>query len=227
MESETAPGAPAPQRSWSMPKSPVTREHVEQMGRTARKAVRGAGTIVADIARYGARAVTQVLQVIGAVPPDVRLFVSAGVLMLVGVVGALALHDTFGLVCTVVIIPVCASTLGALGHRWYSGIGDEAMPRAAVQPAKPSASDLERSVHYVDTKLALALSSLGTEHHQQAVIALFQAKTAVELTLGTEQDAASCGDLLLRADDYGLRPRIRAGTEPTPTPRESNSLAAS
>ncbi|WP_235733862.1 hypothetical protein [Mycolicibacterium austroafricanum] len=59
------------------------------------------------------------------------------------------------------------------------------------------------------------------------MIALFQAKTAVELTLGTEQDLASYGDIALRADDYGLRPRIRAGSGPTTAPREGNSLAAS
>jgi len=52
-----------------------------------------------------------------------------------------------------------------------------------------------------------------------------EAKTAVELTLGTEQDAASYIDVPLRADDYGLRPRIQAG--PTSALRESNSRAAS
>ncbi len=53
--------------------------------------------------------------------------------------------------------------------------------------------------------LTTALTSFGTEHHQQAVIALFQAKTAVELTLGTEDDPTNYADLTLRPDDYGLR----------------------
>ncbi len=214
----------APRRTWSRPASPVTREQVDQWGRDARTAARKARAVAADAARSGARGFAHVRRAIGAVSPAVRLFVSAGVLMLTGVAGALTLHDTMGLLCTVVVIPVCAATLGALGHRWYSGLGDDAAPRT---DARPPASDLERSVHYVDRKLTLALTSLGTEHHQQAVIALFQAKTAVELMLGTEQDDAGCGDLLVRADDYALRPRIRAGSEPTPALREGDSLAAS
>ena len=121
------------------------------------------------------------------------------------------------------VVPVCAGILGALGHRWYSGLGAEPVRR--TQTAEPTTSDLQRSVQYVDQKLAVALSSFGTEHHQQAVIALFQAKTAVELTLGTEQDAATYVDVPLRADDYGLRPRIKAGS--ASALRESNSLAAS
>jgi hypothetical protein len=147
--------------------------------------------------------------------------------MLLGVVGAIALRNTLGLICTVVVIPVCASILGALGHRWYSGLGAVVHSRANARPVEPVPSDLQRSVEYVDKKLALALTSFGTDHHQQAVIALFQAKTAVELTLGTEQDAATYSDVPLRADDYGLRPRIRAGSGSTSPLRESNSLAAS
>ncbi|WP_445166766.1 hypothetical protein ACTXG7_23460 [Mycolicibacterium sp. Dal123E01] len=219
---------PAPsskQRTWSMPKSPVTRKQADELGRAALKAAAAIATFVARIARSGARGLAQVWRVIGAVPAAVRLCVTAGVLMLLGVVGAIVLHDSLGLICTVVVIPVCAGTLGALGHRWYSGLGAEAAPRTRV--LELPASDLQRSVHYVDKKLAVALSSFGTENHQQAVIALFQAKTAVELTLGTEQDPASYVDVPLRADDYGLRPRIRAGGASTSALRESNSLAAS
>ena len=120
-------------------------------------------------------------------------------------------------------IPGCAGILGALGHRWYSGLGVDAAPQS--ESVQPTQSDLQRSVQYVDTKLAAALTSFGTEHHQQAVIALFQAKTAVELTLGTEQDPAGYVDLSLRADDYALRPRIRVGS--TSALPESTSSAAS
>ena len=58
------------------------------------------------------------------------------------------------------------------------------------------------------------------------MIALFQAKTAVELTLGTEQDTASHVDALLAVDDHDSRPRIRAGSA-AKTLRENTSLAAS
>lgn len=220
------PSAEKP-RSWSMPKSRVTREQADQLGRTATKVATAIGRAIAGMARFGARALRRLWRMAEAVPPAVQGFAVAAILMLLGVVGAIALRNTVGLICTVVVIPVCASILGALGHRWYSGLGLEVRPGADTQPAEPVASDLHRSVEYVDKKLALALTSFGTDHHQQAVIALFQAKTAVELTLGTEQDTATYPDLPLRADDYGLRPRIRAGTGSTSALREGNSSAAS
>lgn len=208
-----------------MPKSPLTRKHLEEIGRIALVSITAIATFVADVARFGARAVTQVCRAIAAVPPVLQLFVGAGLLVLFGVVGAITLHNSVGLICIVVVVPVCSGILGVLGHRWYSGLGGETMRRVEPQTAKPPASELQRSVEYVDKKIALALTSLGTEHHQQAVIALFQAKTAVELTLGTEQDDADYVGAPLRGND--LRPRIRAGSGPTSALRESNSLAAS
>ena len=205
-----------------MPKS--TRKHLDEMGRSAVKAITSVAGFVAGAARSTAQVLGRAWRAFQAVPPALRLFVVAGVLMLLGVVGAIALHNTLALMCVVVVIPVCSSILGVLGHRWYSGIGAELPRRKATEPAT---SDLRRSVEYVDKKLALALTSLGTDHHQQAVIALFQAKTAVELTLGTEQDTASHADVAIRSDDYGLRPRIRAGSDSTSPMWESDSLAAS
>lgn len=208
-----------------MPKSPVTRKQADQVGRAALKAAASIAGFVAGIARAGAHVIRQIWHVAQAVPAAVRLFVAAGVLMLLGIVGAITLHTTLGLICAAVVVPVCAGILGALGHRWYSGLGTE--PARRTHAAEPTTSDLQRSVQYVDQKLAMALTAFGTEHHQQAVIALFQAKTAVELTLGTELDPASYVDVPLRADDYGLRPRIRTGSGSTSALRESNSLAAS
>lgn len=220
----TPAAAPAArQRTWSRPKSPVSRKQADAIGRFAVKAIASIGTFIAAAARHGARAVKHIWRLISAVPPALQLFSAAGLLMLIGIVGAITLRDSLGLICIVVVIPVCAGILGALGHRWYGGLGVDGAQR--VRPAEPAASDLQRAVRYVDTKLAAALTSFGTEHHQQAVIALFQAKTAVELTLGTEQDSASHVDVSLRADDYALRPRIRAGSA-SALP-ESNSLAAS
>ncbi len=206
-----------------MPKSPITRKQADDLGRTAVKAVTGIARFIAAVARTAALAASKLWRAIEAVPAAVQLFGAAGIGMLVGIVGAITLHSTAGLVCTVVVIPVCAATLGALGHRWYRGLGIDATEHRT--PAEPTQSDLQRSVEYVDKKLAQALTAFGTEQHQQAVIALFQAKTAVELTLGTEQDPPSHVDLSLRADDYALRPRIRAGS--TSALPESNSLAAS
>ncbi|MBU8818807.1 hypothetical protein EB74_02640 [Mycobacterium sp. SWH-M5] len=210
------------QRTWSMPKSPISREQADQAGRAALKAAAAIARVLVEIARYGARTVAQLWRVIEAVPAAVRLFAVAAIVMLLGIVGAVAANDALALLCTVVVIPVCAMTLGALGHRWYSGLGGQP---AQTSGAAVESSDLQRSVEYVDKKLAVALTSIGTERHQQALISLFQAKTALELTLGTEQDSAGHLDMPVLADHHPLRPRIRVGTK-APL-RESNSLAAS
>lgn len=175
------------------------------------KSPRAAGAIaagIAGIARRGAAALRWIWRILETVPPSVRGFGLAAVVMLLGIVGAITDHNTFGLVCIVVVIPVCASILGALAQRWYSGSGGAQSP-----------------IRYVDNKLALALTALGTERDQQAMVALFQAKTAAELTLGTEQESPSC-DVALRADDYALSPRVRAGSNATSPLPEGNSLAS-
>ena len=214
------------QRVWSMPKAPVTRRHADELSRYARQAVTGTAHFVAVVARSGARLLREAWRAIASVPAALKLFAVAGVAMLLGVVGSLALPNALGLICTVVVIPVCSITLGALGQRWYSRLGNQPgqTDHRAIEPAT---SDLQRSAEYVDKKLAVALTSLGTDRHQQAVIALFQAKTAVELTLGTEQDSANFVDVPLPAEDHSLRPRIRVGSASKSPLRESNSLAAS
>jgi len=229
VEPPVAPGvAPNPpkQRVWSMPKAPVSRKQADKVGRVALAALTNIARFIAGVARFGARVVTQMWRAIEAVPRALQLFVLAGVLMLLGLVGAIALDTSLGLICTVVVVPVCSITLGVLGHRWYSGLGIQQTQHTESPTAEPSTSDLQRSVEYIDKKLTVALTSFGTERHQQAVIALFQAKTAVELTLGTEQDAVSY-DVPLPADGLDLRPRIRVGSASKSLLRESNSLAAS
>lgn len=226
-EPQTVAGPqPEPQRVWSMPKPAVTRKQADELGRLARKAGTAATGFIADIARYCGGAIRQLSHAIEAVPPAVRLLTVVGVTMLLGVVGAIALQNSLGLACIVVVVPVCSFVLGALGHRWYSGLGIQPLPRAESPAAATSAPELQRSVEYVDKKLAVALNAFGAERQQHAMIALFQAKTAVELTLGTEQDEASHIDALLSVDGHEARPRIRAGSAPKSL-RESNSLAAS
>lgn len=217
---------PATERPSGAARKPlVTRAQADKFARSAATALGAAGSAIAEVARFGAGAVRTIWRTLQVVPPAVRGAMVAAMLMLLGVVGAISMRNPLGLVCIVVVIPVCASILGALGHRWFVG------SRTAVQPhamgsVDASAAALQRSVHYVDNKLALALTSMGTDHHQQAVVALFQAKTAVELTLGTEQDSPNY-DVALRADDYALNPRSQARPSVTTAVRESNSLAAS
>lgn len=224
---ETVASSPAEQqRVWTMPKSPVTRQQADEVGRIARKVVTAIIGFIAGVARFGARTIRRLAVAVEAVPPTVRVLALMGVLTLLGVVGAIAMDNSAGLVCIVVVIPLCSIILGALGHRWYSRLGAEPAPRTEAPAVATSAPDLQRSIEYVDKKLTLALNAFGAERQQHAMIALFQAKTAVELTLGTEQDTASHVDALLSVDDHDARPRIRAGSV-SKTLRENNSLAAS
>ncbi|WP_254849033.1 hypothetical protein [Mycobacterium sp. GA-1841] len=232
-DADQAPGQPhtvadSPsqrQRVWSMPKPPVTRKQVDECGRIALNAVTAVVGFIAAVARYGVRSLKDLARVIESVPSTVRQLTMLGLLTLLGILGAIALPGTVGLVCIIVVIPVCSIALGALGHRWYGGL--ESQPVAHVKsPTGVSVPELQRSVEYVDKKLTIALNAFGAERQQHAMIALFQAKTAVELTLGTEQDEAGHVDALLSVEGHDARPRIRAGSAPKPL-RESTSLAAS
>lgn len=220
------------QRGWAIPNAPAARARAATWGRgigdAAGVAVKATVKAIATVARSCARGVTAAWHTIDMVPPALKVFAVAGLFLLLGITGALGLPGFLHLICTAVVIPISAMTLGALGHRWYSGLDATATSGTASNPAQPALSDLKRSLEYVDAKLAVALTSYGTERHQQAVIALFQAKTAAELTLGTDADAASTVNIAAGgADEIGLRPRIRAGSKPTSLVRESNSLAAS
>jgi hypothetical protein len=229
VRSEPEPVASSPaqqQRVWTMPKSPVTREQADEVGRIARNAVTAIMGFIVGVARYVARTVRQLALAVEAVPPAVRALALLGAVMLLGIVGAIALGGSIGLVCIVVVVPLCSITLGALGHRWYSGLGAQPAARVEGPAVAASTPDLQRSIEYVDKKLTLALNAFGADRQQHAMIALFQAKTAVELTLGTEQDTASHVDAMLSMDDHDSRPRIRAGSA-AKSLRDNTSLAAS
>jgi hypothetical protein len=227
VETETARVAPTERRAWSMPKSPVTRKQADAWGRIALKAGVGIARFAARVARYGAGVVEQLWVAIGRVPAALRLLFVVGVLVLLGVVGSIASDSAVAAVCAVVVVPVCGIAFGALGYRWSCGLRDEQPQRTDVPAAEVATSEHDRTLEYVDKKLASALNAFGIERHQQAVIALFQAKTAVELALGTEQDSTSDVATLFPAGDQHLRQRIRAGSTPNLPLQEGNSLAAS
>ncbi len=85
------PGAQSEQqRVWSMPKAPVTRKQADEVRRIALDAGTAAAGFIAGIARSVARALRQLSRTIEAVPPTVRLLTVLGVLILLGVVGAIA-----------------------------------------------------------------------------------------------------------------------------------------
>lgn len=222
--SPVEPDTVSPARTRSRPKSPLTRQHAEQAGRYAVAAATGVARAITGLARFGAHAVGQVGAVMREIPPTLRMLFVFGVLTLLAMAGSLTLAGTPGLVCAVVLVPICSITLGALGHRWFAGAGAE--PESGSRVSRAETAELERSMVYADKKLSMALNSLGSDRHQHAVIALFQAKTAVELALGTENDddrqAAP-----IPVDAYRVRPRIQAGSLTKADAPESDSLAAS
>lgn len=221
----TTSGKRSPQ--WSVPKNPITRHHVDSAGRVARTTGTALLAAARAVAIYCARLARATGRAVGSVPPALRTMAVLAALMLLGIVGSIAWRGTAGLLCSVVVIPVCAIALGALGHRRYGNGHSQADHTAQTATAAPAASekDLQRAVDYVDHKLTLALNSFGAERQQAAMIALFQAKTALELTLGTEQTETTPIDALLLPDESAARPRIRAGAKTAL--RESSSLAAS
>ena len=209
---------PSPPKSLVTREKLVTREQIDQFGRTAAMAAAGVVRFAGSVAKGLGRLVSWGWHTVEQAPPAARLLFITGVLTLVSIAGSVALDDSLGLTCAIVFVPLCAVTLGAVGHRWYTGL-------TADQAASHATSELERSVRYLDNKLTFALNSLDTEQHQQAVIALFQAKTAIELALGTEQSAiASQPDGVPAVADH-TRPRIQAAS--TSALRENNSQVAS
>lgn len=227
MPQSAAPAAS--QRPWSLPKPPVDRRQVDDFGRKIGRglvvAVTAIARAVTGLARYGARTIAGVWRAIEGVPAAVRTLVVVAGLVLVGIAGSVALAGTPGLVCAIVAVPTCSVVLGVLGQRWFSRHGGAASSATDTHTAGSGTADLERSVAYVDTKLTVALNSLGSDRHQQAVIALFQAKTAVELALGTEQDSDTRDEEPVHVDAYRLRPRIQPG--PNSSLPQHGSLAAS
>lgn len=96
-----------------MPKSPVTRKHADEAGRVALATVGAIARSVAGAARYGAGVIAALWRRLEVVPAAVKLFSGAGLLMLLGIVGAIALDNALGLMCTVVVVPPASSARSA------------------------------------------------------------------------------------------------------------------
>ncbi|WP_140697921.1 hypothetical protein [Mycolicibacterium hodleri] len=194
---EAAPEAPSKR---TMPTGKATRQRADEFGRIAIKA----GAVVATFGRNVAHVCRTIASfgwhVISEVPPALRLLGALALSVAVSAAGSLTLDSALGVTCAVVFVPGFSLAFGVVAHRWYISLGEGRAPSTDVKDETPSTPDLHRSVEYVDGKLAFALSAFGTERHQEAVVALIQAKTATELSFGTPASV-----------QHGLRPRIRDG----------------
>lgn len=203
--------AKAEKRTWSMPRVTLTREQKDATAAAATRLGTGVATLLRRTGAFVLRITTFGGGLIRKIPPVLQLLGALGLCALLSIAGSVALDNGLGKTCAVVFAPGFALAFGIAAHHWYLSLNPE-------QPEKPEAQptlDAQRSLEYVDGKLAFALNALGTDRQQQAVIALIQAKTATELAFGAGQEP-------VRQD---LRPRIRAGG-PSKTPtRESISVA--
>jgi hypothetical protein len=189
--------AQAPPRMWSMPTAEATRKYTDEFGRVVIEIGTGVAAFVRRVGMACGRTVAFGWQLLQQVPPALQLLGALGLLTALSIVGSVALEDSFGRTCAVVFVPVFAAAFGVIAHRSYGGPGGERQPRKTTRPT----ADLQRSIEYVDSKLAFALNALGTDRQQQAVIALIQAKTATELSSGTGHEPV----------EASARPRIKDG----------------
>lgn len=229
-ENPTAPGdspppsprPPARRPKWSLPTAEQTRQHTDELGRIALrlgalfvKFACGMAGVCVGIADF-------VRQVVNVVPPALRLLGALGLCLVLSIAGSVALDNALGKSCAAVFVPGFALAFGVVANRWYRGLGgggglgddDGRKCGSGVENAGRAGSDVERSVEYVDAKLAFALAAFGTERHQQAVVALIQAKAVTEL---------SCGTARPEPVGHGPRPRISDGGAPKTSSHEEHS----
>ena len=201
-----------PERRQESPPKPARprRDYAADFGRFATTVGSAMARLGAGVARFGAafiaactRIFTAGWHIVAEIPPALRVLGALALSVVLSVFGSVTFDSALGTMFAVVLVPCFSLALGVVAHKWYAGLSRDGGPgEAADHVARPTAQ-LERSVEFVDTKLAFALNSFGTERHQQAVIALIQAKTATELARSAAPVAVP-----------SARPRIRDGGAP-------------
>jgi hypothetical protein len=110
-----------------------------------------------------------------------------GLLVTLGVIASLALDNSLGVASTVLFVPVTSAAVGAVAMR---RVEDRRRDQLGREDARREASQLRRvegTLDYVDAKLTSALTQFGSEHRNEAVIAMLQAKAVTELYLGSDR----------------------------------------
>ncbi len=129
------------------------------------------------------------------------------------IVVALSSDASLGVASTVLFVPALSAALGALGMRRMIANRAEQAAREDARQEATEVRQLEHTLSYVDAKLTAALTQFGTEQHNDAVVAIFQAKAATELVL--DSDAAPQQDSSqprYPLADFLAPAELRAGT---------------
>lgn len=173
---EDAGPAPAP------PSAAPPRPPAGSWRRTAR---RQAATVSAKLSPLARQAGDR----IAAASPMTLLLALLGLLTVLSIVAALSSDTSLGVTSTVLFVPALSAVLGALAMRTLIA---RSRTQAVADDARQDATELrqlEHTLDYIDTKLDAALTQFGSDRHNDAVVAMFQAKAATELYRGaTELD---------------------------------------
>ncbi|WP_156628814.1 hypothetical protein [Mycobacterium sp. 1274756.6] len=124
---------------------------------------------------------------IAAASPMTLLAALLGLLTILSIVAALSSDTSLGATSTVLFVPAFSAALGALAMR---GLIVRRRDQALADDARHDATELrqlEHTLDYIDTKLDAALTQFGSERHNDAVVAMFQAKAATELYRGAAE----------------------------------------
>ncbi|ORA73066.1 hypothetical protein [Mycolicibacterium insubricum] len=170
-------GAPPHPTSSPAAKHPRFRAPRPEFGKAL---ARGASAASSKLTPLVARAGDTVA---AASPMTVAQFV-LGFLLIVSIIGAVSFDDTLGIAATILFVPVLAAAMGALGMRSFDARRRDRAEREQAQNQEHATANLERTLDYIDAKLTSALDRFGTDRHNDAIVAMFQAKAATELCLG-------------------------------------------
>jgi hypothetical protein len=149
--------------------------------------------------------------------PLLSLAMLSGVAAL-SIVGGLAQpNGAVGQACAVVLVPALSIAIGVLANRWYTTHVPDRQSATTTRTAAYPPMQLERSVRFVDDRLAAAQGHLQNGNSFDALIEVVRAKTATELSTEPSTQAESVAPrehALLNDDDDERRPRIKEGNDP-------------
>src|SRR6185437_11627834 len=218
-EQIAAPAAPTPPTAATAPTPPTARATLTALAATIASALAElTAFIVLAAPRAALLAKKGLIRLTEFRPsPLLTLAMLCGAAAL-GVVGGLALPNSFvGHACAVVLVPGLSIALGVLANRWYTAHVTDQHSAATTRTAAHPTAQLERSVRFVDERLADAQGHLQKGDSFGALIEIVRAKTATELGTEPSRQAESVAPrehALLNDDDDDMRPRIREGNDP-------------
>ena len=129
-----------------------------------------------------------------------------GLFAALSIVASLAFDNALGVASAALFVPALSAAFGAVAMRSMDARRTSRALREDALREGAQLRQLERTLHYVDTKLSTGLTQFGSDRHNDAVIAMFQAKAATELYLGSAPDLDSPSDEPTHAGLHNFQP---------------------